>query len=70
MSLEAVAKELEQAGVTQAERPIAWADSDDLPIVQVDLAALERAAGTEQLPDRAAMRDTYKRLRGLDDGLR
>ena len=33
------------------------------------LTVLERAAGTEQLPDRAAMRDTYKRLRGLDDGL-
>jgi len=28
-----------------------------------------RAAGTEHLPDRAAMRDTYNRLRGLDDGL-
>src|ERR1700722_10506499 len=33
------------------------------------LTVLERAAGTEQLPDRAAMRGTYKRLRGLDDGL-
>lgn len=33
------------------------------------LTVLQRAAGTEQLPDRAAMRDTYKRLRGLDDGL-
>jgi hypothetical protein len=30
---------------------------------------LERAAGTEHLPDRAAMRDTYRRLRELDDGL-
>ena len=28
-----------------------------------------RAAGTEHLPDRAAMRDTYRRLRELDDGL-
>jgi hypothetical protein len=33
------------------------------------LTVLGRAAGTEHLPDRAAMRDTYKRLRGLDDGL-
>lgn len=33
------------------------------------LTILERAAGTEQLPDRAAMRDTYRRLRELDDGL-
>jgi hypothetical protein len=33
------------------------------------LTVLGRAAGTEHLPDRAAMRDTYKRLRELDDGL-
>lgn len=33
------------------------------------LTVLARAAGTEHLPDRAAMRDTYSRLRGLDDGL-
>jgi hypothetical protein len=33
------------------------------------LTVLGRAAGTELLPDRAAMRDTYNRLRGLDDGL-
>lgn len=33
------------------------------------LTVLERAAGTGHLPDRAAMRDTYQRLRGLDDGL-
>jgi hypothetical protein len=33
------------------------------------LTILGRAAGTEHLPDRAAMRDTYTRLRGLDDGL-
>jgi hypothetical protein len=30
---------------------------------------LEKAAATEHLPDRAAMRTTYERLRGLDDGL-
>jgi hypothetical protein len=33
------------------------------------LTVLERAAGTVHLPDRAAIRDTYQRLRGLDDGL-
>jgi len=33
------------------------------------LTVLERAAGTQYLPDRVAMRDTYNRLRGLDDGL-
>lgn len=33
------------------------------------LTVLQRAAGGEQLPDRAAMRDIYKRLRGVDDGL-
>ena len=33
------------------------------------LTVLERAAGTSHLPDRAAMRDTYQRLRRLDDGL-
>jgi hypothetical protein len=33
------------------------------------LTVLQRAAGGEQLPDRAAMRDIYKRLRDVDDGL-
>lgn len=33
------------------------------------LTVLGRAAGTQHLPDRTAMRDTYNRLRGLDDGL-
>jgi hypothetical protein len=33
------------------------------------LTVLERAAGIEHLPDRSAMRDTYRRLRELDDGL-
>src|ERR1700677_1734247 len=33
------------------------------------LTVLERAAGKEHLPDRTAMRDTYRRLRELDDGL-
>jgi hypothetical protein len=33
------------------------------------LTVLGRAASTEHLPNRAAMRDTYRRLRKLDDGL-
>jgi hypothetical protein len=33
------------------------------------LTVLGRAARTQHLPDRAAMRDTYRRLRELDDGL-
>ncbi|WP_198285935.1 hypothetical protein [Saccharomonospora marina] len=33
------------------------------------MTVLARAAGGEHVPDRAAMRDSYKRLRELDDGL-
>lgn len=33
------------------------------------LTVLERAAGSEHLPDRGDMRDLYNRLRDLDDGL-
>lgn len=33
------------------------------------LTVLRRAIGTEHLPDKAAMRETYARLRSLDDGL-
>lgn len=33
------------------------------------LTVLERAAGGQHIPDKATMRDIYKRLRGLDDGL-
>jgi hypothetical protein len=47
--------------------------SSGTPVGSVALAGtltvLGRAAGTEHLPDRAAMRDTYRRLRELDDGL-
>lgn len=40
------------------------------PVGSITLVSTQlRAAGTEHLPDRAAMRDTYRRLRGLDDGL-
>ena len=60
MSLEAVVEELEQAGVTPvAEWPIAWADPADLPLVQVDLAALDEDLGAaDDSPDTAAPRDT------------
>jgi hypothetical protein len=47
--------------------------SSGQPVGSITLAStltvLGRAVGTEHLPDRAAMRDTYKRLRELDDGL-
>ena len=33
------------------------------------LTVLERAAGGQHIPDKATMRDIYKRMRGLDDGL-
>lgn len=33
------------------------------------LTVLQRAAGGKHIPDKAAMRDIYKRLRELDDGL-
>ncbi|WP_440348298.1 hypothetical protein [Melissospora conviva] len=33
------------------------------------LTILQRAAGTQHIPDKSAMRDIYLRLRGLDDGL-
>ena len=33
------------------------------------LTILERAAGSQHIPDKATMRDVYERLRGLDDGL-
>jgi hypothetical protein len=50
-------------GWVPADRP--W---DSITLVS-SLTVLGRAAGTEHLPDRAAMRDTYRRLRELDDGL-
>jgi hypothetical protein len=47
--------------------------SSGQPVGSITLAStltvLGRAAGNQYLPDRAAMRDTYNRLRGLDDGL-
>jgi Zn-dependent peptidase ImmA (M78 family)/transcriptional regulator with XRE-family HTH domain len=41
ISLDAVMQELGEAGVTVAERPLAWADPAELPDVHVDLAALD-----------------------------
>lgn len=52
ISLEALVEELRQAGVTPAERPIAWADPAALPVVHVDLAALdEDLAGADDDPN-------------------
>ena len=45
ITLTAAVDELEEAGVTPAERPIPWADPADLPDVQVDLAALDEDLG-------------------------
>jgi len=45
ITLAAALDELEEAGVTPAERPVAWADPADLPDVQVDLAALDEDLG-------------------------
>ena len=52
-------EELHEAGVTPAERPIAWADPGDLPEVEVDLAALDEdlAAADDDGQDTAAPRN-------------
>jgi hypothetical protein len=39
--MEALMEELGDAGVSPAERPVAWADPGELPDVEVDLAALD-----------------------------
>lgn len=41
ISSEAAIAELREAGIDPSKREIAWADPSDLPIVDVDLAALE-----------------------------
>ena len=33
------------------------------------MTVLTKAAGTQHIPDRGEMREIYRRLRGLDDGL-
>lgn len=45
INLEAIVEELGEAGVTPAERPVAWADPAELPDVHVDLAALDEDLG-------------------------
>lgn len=45
ISLEALVAELGEAGMTPAERPIAWADPAELPDVHVDIAALDEDLG-------------------------
>jgi Zn-dependent peptidase ImmA (M78 family) len=57
MSLDTVAKELQEAGVTPEGRPIPWADPAALPAVHVDLAALDEDLGAPDSPDTAAAGD-------------
>jgi len=57
MSLDAVAKELQEAGVTPVERPIPWADPAALPAVHIDLAALDEDLGAPDSPGTAASGD-------------
>jgi hypothetical protein len=60
ISVEALMNELGEAGVTPAERPIAWADPGELPEVEIDLAALDAdlaAADDDDGQDAAAPRN-------------
>jgi len=41
ISVQTLMEELSEAGVTPAERPVAWADPGELPDADVDLAALD-----------------------------
>jgi Zn-dependent peptidase ImmA (M78 family) len=53
-NLEAVAAELDEAGVSPLKQPIAWADPADLPEVHVDLTALdEDLRAADSSPDTA-----------------
>lgn len=45
-----VVAELEEAGVTPTERPVAWADPADLPDVEVDLDAMDLDLSAEDPP--------------------
>jgi Zn-dependent peptidase ImmA (M78 family) len=58
ITLTAAVDELEEAGVTPVERPIAWADPADLPDVHVDLAALDEDLGKadDKVRDTTALR--------------
>jgi Zn-dependent peptidase ImmA (M78 family) len=58
ISPEAAEEELREAGVSPAERPIAWAEPADLPDVHVDLAALDEDLGVaDDGQDTTASRD-------------
>jgi Zn-dependent peptidase ImmA (M78 family) len=59
ITLTAAVDELEEAGVTPVERPIAWADPADLPDVHVDLAALDEDLGKadDKIRDTTALRN-------------
>jgi Zn-dependent peptidase ImmA (M78 family) len=59
ITLTAAVDELEEAGVTPVERPIAWADPADLPDVHVDLAALDEDLGKadDKVRDTTALRN-------------
>lgn len=46
--LDTVEAELREAGIEPVERPIVWATPDDLPHVEVDLAALDAALGATE----------------------
>jgi len=57
ISLDAVAKELQEAGVAPAQRRIPWADPAALPAVHVDLAALDEDLGAPDSSSTAAAGD-------------
>jgi Zn-dependent peptidase ImmA (M78 family) len=59
ITLSVAIDELEEAGVTPVERPIAWADPADLPDVHVDLAALDEDLGKadDKVRDTTALRN-------------
>jgi Zn-dependent peptidase ImmA (M78 family) len=58
ISVEILMDEFGEAGVTPAERPIAWTDPSELPDVEVDLGALDAdlAAADDVGPDTAGRR--------------
>jgi len=50
-SVEIVEAELQEAGITPVERPVAWADPADLPDVPVDWATLDADLGAPDEPE-------------------
>ncbi len=55
--LDTVEAELREAGIRPIERPIPWATPDDLPEVEVDMAALDAALGVAEDTDEHTMDD-------------